>query len=204
MYARNSGILIAYSLGSYYTYIQSSFYFIGSTLIFLMAIWFVPSTPQYFLKKDRIEMAQKSFNFYNKHRLQSDPKFCMVQFESLKDCVNVTTNNAKITWSDIGEYFLLFNTMSASIKSAPYADIALKHGIFLNPSKFLKIFLHYSEVAAGIFPGDYVSNAERIDGTDHLFNIWIDNYRKIGHTLTDQYRFHFHGCGAIARYVYHI
>lgn len=107
MYCRNSGILIAYILGTYFTYITSSYYFIGMTLIFLVGIWFVPSTPQYHLRKNNLVPAQKSFNFYNKHRLQSDPKFCMVQFDSLRDVANVNTTGPKLSWRDVGEYITL-------------------------------------------------------------------------------------------------
>lgn len=107
MYARNSGILIAYILGTYFTYITSSFYFIGITMVFLVGIWFVPSTPQYFLRKNNLVAAQKSFNFYNKHRLQSDPKFCMVQFDSLRDVANENTAGTRLTWRDISEYSIL-------------------------------------------------------------------------------------------------
>lgn len=103
MYARNSGILIAYILGTYFTYITSSYYFIGITTIFLVGIWFVPSTPQYFLRKNNLVAAQKSFNFYNKHRLQSDPKFCMVQFDSLRDVANVNTSGTRLTWKDMSK-----------------------------------------------------------------------------------------------------
>lgn len=103
MYCRNSGILIAYILGTYMTYITSSYYFIGITLMFLIAIWFVPSTPQHHLRKNNLVSAQKSFNFYNKHRLQNDPKFCMVQFDSLREVANDNTSGPKLTWKDISE-----------------------------------------------------------------------------------------------------
>lgn len=105
MNARNFGILIAFTLGSYFDYITSSLFFTGITIIFLVAIWFVPSTPQYFLQKNQIELAQKSFNFYNQHRLQSDPKYCMVQFQNLTVVAKVVETDSKLAWKDISKYY---------------------------------------------------------------------------------------------------
>lgn len=56
MYTRNIGILIAYLLGSYYNYITSSIFFIGITVVFLAIFLFVPSTPQYLLQKNNLEV----------------------------------------------------------------------------------------------------------------------------------------------------
>lgn len=109
MNARNFGILIAFTLGSYVDYITSSLFFTGITIIFLVAIWFVPSTPQYFLQKNRIESAQKAFNFYNQHRLQSDPKYCTIQFQNLTVVAKVVESDSKIGWKDISKYFKLFS-----------------------------------------------------------------------------------------------
>lgn len=56
MYARNIGILIAYTLGSYFNYITSSMVFTGITAMFFVTFWFIPSTPQYYLLKNKIEV----------------------------------------------------------------------------------------------------------------------------------------------------
>lgn len=187
MYARNSGILIAYSLGSYFTYIQSSFFFTGSTLIFLVAIWFVPSTPQYFLHKNKVESAQQSFNFYNKHRLQSDPKFCMVQFESLKDCANMVKSNSRLTWKAIGEYF-------------PCCCCC-----FRSPVKFRFVFLYrFSKISTGIFASDCISVPECIDRTNHFFDIWIGGDRQIRYACTGQYGIGVDGSHSIGSNIHHI
>lgn len=52
MYARNFGILIAFTIGSYYNYITASLFFIAITVVFLATFLFVPSTPQHFLQKN--------------------------------------------------------------------------------------------------------------------------------------------------------
>lgn len=108
MNARNIGVLIAFTLGSYFDYITSSIFFTAITIIFLVAIWFVPSTPQYFLRKNEIGEAQKAFNFYNQHRLQTDPKYCVVQFENLKGVAKEVECDSKLAWKDISNYFFVF------------------------------------------------------------------------------------------------
>lgn len=60
MYARNVGILFAYILGSYYNYITSSMVFTSVTVLFFVIFWFIPSTPQYYLRKNNINVR---FNF---------------------------------------------------------------------------------------------------------------------------------------------
>lgn len=64
MHGRNIGILIAFALGSYFDYIESTMFFTGITIIFLVAIWFIPSSPQYFLQKGNIDV---SFDRYLKY-----------------------------------------------------------------------------------------------------------------------------------------
>lgn len=108
MNARNFGILIAFTLGTYFDYITSSLFFIAITIVFLVAISFVPSTPQYFLQKNQIEPSQKAFNFYNQHRLQSDPKYCVSQFQKLSVVAKMVETDSKIAWKDIGEYWIVF------------------------------------------------------------------------------------------------
>lgn len=105
MNARNFGILIAFTLGTHFDYITSSLFFTAITIAFLAAISFVPSTPQYFLQKNQIESAQKAFNFYNQHRLHSDPKHCTVQFQNLIVAAKVVETDSKLAWKDISKYF---------------------------------------------------------------------------------------------------
>lgn len=123
MNARNFGILIAFTLGTYFDYITSSLFFTAITIIFLVAISFVPSTPQYFLQENQVESAQKAFNFYNQHRLQSDPKYCVVQFQNLSVVAKVVETDSKLGWKDIGKYFfgfflLLFRLCESQLLSA--------------------------------------------------------------------------------------
>lgn len=128
-YARSFGILIAFSLGSYFTYIISAIFFTGITITFFVITWFVPSTPQYFLHKNNVEVkcghgcasnflflfennspstfilqaAQASFNHYNKHRLETENKYCLNHFENLKLNAQEDGADAKFTWNDFGE-----------------------------------------------------------------------------------------------------
>lgn len=186
MYCRNSGILIAYILGTYFTYITSSYYFIGMTLIFLVGIWFVPSTPQYHLRKNNLVPAQKSFNFYNKHRLQSDPKFCMVQFDSLRDVANVNTTGPKLSWRDVGEYTLRM-------------FVEVQH-----LANFFCLFVRSSRFAKWNAASDHFLHFECTDGSNRVPNVWIIGDRKIGYKFVAWNRIDFHGCRAAVRYIHHI
>lgn len=107
MHGRKIGVLIAFISGSYYNYVTASVYFIAITSVFLVALLFVPSTPQYYLQRNKVEKAEKAFNYYNKERVETDPKFCVVQFEHLKDVPKMETQKpeSKLTWRDISKYF---------------------------------------------------------------------------------------------------
>ena len=125
MYARNIGILFAYSLGTYYNYITSSMVFTGITIMFFITFWFIPSTPQYFLLKNNIKVrlhfnvfqltsfiffhnriwssqaAEQAFNFYNKHKVQTDMKYFSTHFDRLKIVANDAKSESNFVWNDI-------------------------------------------------------------------------------------------------------
>lgn len=156
-------------------------------MLFLLGIWFVPSTPQYHLRKNNMEPAQKAFNYYNKHRLQTDPKFCMVQFESLRDVATVNKTESKLTWKDIGEYIF-------------WAFIEKKE------INFCIAFFppNFSRFPKRNIPSDNFFYAERIDRTNRFFNLWIQYHREIGHGFITGCGFNFYGCGSAMCYILHI
>lgn len=61
-YTRNLGILFAYTFGSYYDYIVSSMVFSGITILFFVTFVLIPSTPQYLLQKNEIEVRDSFSN----------------------------------------------------------------------------------------------------------------------------------------------
>lgn len=50
-----------------------------------------------------LQAAQKAFLFYNKHRLQTDPKLYSNQFDNLKSNASDIESKSGLTWSDIGK-----------------------------------------------------------------------------------------------------
>lgn len=59
-YARNFGILMAFTVGAYFDYIYASIVHNGITLLFFATFLIVPSTPQYLLQKNQLDVR---FNF---------------------------------------------------------------------------------------------------------------------------------------------
>lgn len=53
---RNSGILLAYIIGALLDYNQIPFVFICLPLLFIVNFWFLPSTPQYFIRCGHFEV----------------------------------------------------------------------------------------------------------------------------------------------------
>lgn len=98
-YAQYIAISIAFFAGSYFDYVTSSLYFIGITITFLVALSFVPSTPQYFQQKNQSESAEKASKFYYKHQQYTD------QFESDQSLAKTDESEAKLAWKDISKYF---------------------------------------------------------------------------------------------------
>lgn len=55
-YARNFGILMAYTVGAYFNYIIASIIHNGITLLFFATFLIAPSTPQYLLQKNQVDV----------------------------------------------------------------------------------------------------------------------------------------------------
>lgn len=53
---RNTGILLAYIVGALLDYSQTPYVFICLPLLFVINFWFLPSTPQYLIRRGHLEV----------------------------------------------------------------------------------------------------------------------------------------------------
>lgn len=56
-----------------------------------------------------LQSAEKSFNFYNKHRQHTDSKLCSNQFDNLKGNASDVDKKSGIAWDDIGKNVILWS-----------------------------------------------------------------------------------------------
>lgn len=98
---RGFGVLVAFSLGAYYDYITCSLFFMGITAIFLISFICVPSTPQYFLQKYKLDDAERSFRFYKGYRNSKESQSALAQFDKMKHVAKVLEADSAISAADL-------------------------------------------------------------------------------------------------------
>lgn len=63
-YSRNLGILFSYTLGSFFNYITASYFYSAIVVLFYATFVFLPSTPQYLLRNDKIEVKSNYLSLF--------------------------------------------------------------------------------------------------------------------------------------------
>lgn len=79
--ARNSGILIAYIAGALITYKCRPYFFILVPIIYLIWVYFLPNTPQFYLKKNQFQVSH--------FHLQRDQKHDTKRFKLISFIINL-------------------------------------------------------------------------------------------------------------------
>lgn len=106
---RSLGVLIAFSLGAYFNYITLSLFFMGVTATFLITFIFVPSTPQHFLQKNKLDHAEKAFRFYKGVQDRKESVSVIAQFDKMKYVAKVMEENSKLTMADLCKWLYYWN-----------------------------------------------------------------------------------------------
>lgn len=100
---RGVGVLVAFTLGAYFNYITCSLFFMAISGTFLISFMCLPSTPQHLLLKNKVEEAEKSFQYYKGYLDRKQSVSVVAQFDKMKHVAKVLEENSKLTGSDLCE-----------------------------------------------------------------------------------------------------
>ncbi|XP_034668658.1 facilitated trehalose transporter Tret1 [Drosophila subobscura] len=111
----NGGVVLAFILGYFFDYITVSWIVSTLSFVFVGCFWFMPETPQYLAKQNRVEEAEQSLRYYRNIRLSPAKELSedlKLELEKLKpsektdldakDADNAEDENA-VTWADFAE-----------------------------------------------------------------------------------------------------
>ena len=91
----NLGIVFGYMIASWLEYRASLAVPIVITCVFLLAIAFLPESPDYLSHKNKVEEAKKSYQFYGNFRSDSE------EVQENGQVVTHGSENGRLTWADL-------------------------------------------------------------------------------------------------------
>lgn len=109
----NSGILIGFLVGNYFSYEMVPKILLAFPVLFLVCFYFFPESPYYLMQKNKVQEAERSLRFYRDMNSNTEKKLEEVfqsEFQRLKlaheEQVAELKDKPSVTISDFGNVIL--------------------------------------------------------------------------------------------------
>ncbi|XP_055299426.1 uncharacterized protein LOC129567002 [Sitodiplosis mosellana] len=154
--SRNTGILIAYIVGAIVDYKYIPCIFIFLPLLYVLCFVFLPNTPQYYLRNDRVQKAQEALKYYKGYKGKTDAEINMfnIEFERMKSIakeqqadeklrVNDFTNRKALKGIMIGIALSYFSQLTGCFTIITYA-------VYILERTGMKLDAYFSSIALAV------------------------------------------------------